>query len=545
MHETLLGDANRERLQAIQSQQEKVTDLDLQAASSKLLSAATPEVTSPNLPHQAIASFSECTVSHAQALRDIGLELFSNLDALLASRPKDEENPSSEAVHSISDEDLSHAQSLIGPVVKKLLNLSNDPVNIDAQGYTTRSLTAEVGLALLILISLLPAPSSNPLPLDDAALIRIVAYTDENDPWTTTQSARLASRLLETSLTDDSKRDTFIIQSLLNDTLRPQFAKSSSTRLTPSGRPLQVPHQPSGRQQPGTQLASLSQEHEKLHAASSFQWAVTSCSQAAIARHWPLFLPILLSLAEDINTTVRAKGLKILLLFLDKCPPKTILSAGVDNVIQDAVFPTLLFLPDTTPESESLQLLYPAYKVLLRVAQLDPDAKSVRRRKLLDKLLRDGVFTGHFHASQHVRIVKVLMDVIKDIVSCLGPFSAKHLQNLLRLFSTTLSDPFITAYPPLVCATAEALNTTLINCWPRFSTPGYIDQVIHTISLCWLNLQSSQLPTQDRDQISAHLIRTSNILQAIWSREGSGPPAQLAAVLQKELRLAELLPNAL
>lgn len=128
-------------------EQEKVTDLDLQAASSKLLSAATPEVTSPNLPHQAIASFSECTVSHAQALRDIGLELFSNLDALLASRPKDEENPSSEAVHSISDEDLSHAQSLIGPVVKKLLNLSNDPVNIDAQGkhntHTHQTLTTQ------------------------------------------------------------------------------------------------------------------------------------------------------------------------------------------------------------------------------------------------------------------------------------------------------------------------------------------------------------------------------------------------------------------
>ena len=125
---------------------------------------------------------------------------------------------------------------------------------------------------------------------------------------------------------------------------------------------------------------------------------------------------------------MRLKGLSILLLFLDKCPPKTILSAGVDNVIQDAVFPTLLFLPDTTPESESLQLLYPAYQVLLRVAQLDPDPKSVRRRRFLDKLLRDGVFTGHFHASQHVRIVQVLMNVIKDIVSCLGLFSAKHLQ---------------------------------------------------------------------------------------------------------------------
>lgn len=118
-------------------------------------------------------------------------------------------------------------------------------------------------------------------------------------------------------------------------------------------------------------------------------------------------------------------------------------------------------------------------------------------------------------------------------------------QRLLRLFSTTLSDPFVTEYPPLICATVEALNATLVNCWPRSSITGYISQVLHTISLCWLNLQSSQLPTQVRDQTSAHLKRTSNLLQALWSREGgSGPPPQLAAVLQKEPRLAELLPNA-
>ncbi|KAH0496594.1 hypothetical protein TgHK011_003946 [Trichoderma gracile] len=529
MHEALLGDANRERLNTIQSASGKAIDLNLQDNSSKLLTAAAPET-----------------------LWDIGLELFSHLDALLACSSKDEENPSTEpalASDSISDEDVAHARSLISPVTEKLLNLANDTVSNDAQAvdYTTRSQAAEAGLAILTLITLLHPPSSSTsLPLDNAALIRIVTYTDDNVPWATPQSARLANRLLETSLTDDAKRDTFIIQSLLSDTLRPQFAKSSSsTRLTPSGRPLQVPHQPTGRQ-PGAQLDSLAQEHEKLHAASSFQWAVTSCSQAAIARHWPLFLPILLSLAEDINTAVRAKGLKILLLFLDKCPPNTILSAGVDNVIQEAVFPTLLFLPDTTPESESLQLLRPAYQVLLRVAQLDPNAKSARRRKSLDKLMRDGVFTGHFHASQHVRIVEVLMNVIKDIVSCLGLVSVKYLQRLLRLFSATLSDPFVTEYPPLVCAAVEALNATLINCWPRSSISGYIHQVLYTISRCWLNLESSQLPTQDRDRISAHLIRTSNLLQTLWSREGgSGPPAQLAAILQKEPRLAGLLPNPL
>lgn len=155
---------------------------------------------------------------------------------------------------------------------------------------------------------------------------------------------------------------------------------------------------------------------------------LTLVQQATLGRHWSLFLPILLSLAEDHNTAVRIKGLQIIGFFLDICPANVILSAGVDNVMQDAVFPTLLFLPSTTPESESIELLYPAYRVLLRIAQLDPDPKSLRRRRFLDKLLRDGVFVGHFHASEYPRIVEVLINITTDIISCLGFFSAKHLQ---------------------------------------------------------------------------------------------------------------------
>lgn len=98
-------------------------------------------------------------------------------------------------------------------------------------------------------------------------------------------------------------------------------------------------------------------------------------------------------------------------------------------------------------------------------------------------------------------------------------------------------------HPQLVSSTTDALNATLVSCWPRFSSPGYIDQVIHTISLCWLNLKSSQLPPEDANQISAHLTRTSTILQSLWVREGSGPIEGLAAALLKEPRLVDLFPS--
>ncbi|KAL6892198.1 hypothetical protein GGI43DRAFT_430032 [Trichoderma evansii] len=481
MHEPLLGDANRERLRAIQAETSQKKDLNLQDISSKLHDAAT-----------------------SQALHDIGLELFHHVDALLATHTNGQESQqslSTEVSNSAPNGESLHVRSLVDSVIQKLLRFptfSNDTAVQDSD-YATHSLVAEAGLALLVIISLFCASPSEPFFLDDTILIPVATYTDEHDAWTTKESSQLAARLLKANLADD-KLDKFITQHLLQETLRPLFS-NSSTRLTASGRPSQLAQQPASTQA-RTSLDSVSKEREKLHAASSFKWAVVSCSQATMGRHWPLFLPILLSLAEDHNTAVRIKGLQILGFFLDTCPANVILSAGVDNVIQDAVYPTLLFLPSTTPENESIDVLYPAYRVLLRIAQMDPNPKSLRRRRFLDKLLRDGVFVGHFHASEYPRIVEVLMNITKDIVSCLGFFSAKHLQNLLRLFASTLSDPFVLGYPPLLSA-------------------------------------------EDVDQISAHLTRTSTILQSLWNREGSGPIEGLTAALQKEPRLAELFPSIL
>jgi hypothetical protein len=45
----------------------------------------------------------------------------------------------------------------------------------------------------------------------------------------------------------------------------------------------------------------------------------------------------------------------------------------------------------------------------------------------LDKILRDGVFAGHHHASQHTRIVRVLMQKAAAVVNCMGIYSIKHL----------------------------------------------------------------------------------------------------------------------
>jgi len=107
---------------------------------------------------------------------------------------------------------------------------------------------------------------------------------------------------------------------------------------------------------------------------------------------------------------------------------QVIRTSGVDSVFQEAVFPTLLFLPSLTPEEESVRLLRAAYNALMSLALVDSDVDAKRRVQLLDKVLREGVFTGYFHASQHIHVVQVIMESAGEVVNGLQIAAVKHLQ---------------------------------------------------------------------------------------------------------------------
>lgn len=160
-----------------------------------------------------------------------------------------------------------------------------------------------------------------------------------------------------------------------------------------------------------------------------------------ISKQWPLFIPVLLTLIDDGSARVRTRGLAILNTFLLKFPNNIIRDTGLASVFEDALFPTFHFLPSLTPEQESIQLLGPAYTALLTLARkIDAKvasgvSKSARTTKfnLLDKMLRDGIFSAYFHAKEHVRIVEVLCLHMSDIIQEMGIHAVKHLKVSLWL----------------------------------------------------------------------------------------------------------------
>jgi Protein of unknown function (DUF2454). len=120
--------------------------------------------------------------------------------------------------------------------------------------------------------------------------------------------------------------------------------------------------------------------------------------------------------------------------FLSKLPSKILRSTGLASVFEDAAFPTLAFLPSLTPDDASVQLLPAAYEVLRTLARKRAEAETElgsgekEKMALLDKVMREGVFMGYFHAKEHVRVVEVLCRETQIILGEMGVHGVKHLK---------------------------------------------------------------------------------------------------------------------
>lgn len=149
-----------------------------------------------------------------------------------------------------------------------------------------------------------------------------------------------------------------------------------------------------------------------------------------MAKNWHLYIPPLLTLLDDANTSIRLSGMATLSDFLDKVPPTLLEQTGLGGVMEEAMIPTLSFLPTLTPANESLLLLDAAYDTLLKLADVrfDDQNSQLKKSKVMDKLLREGVLHGMYHCNQHVEIMRLLLTVLGKLINRLEIQSVKHLK---------------------------------------------------------------------------------------------------------------------
>jgi hypothetical protein len=157
-----------------------------------------------------------------------------------------------------------------------------------------------------------------------------------------------------------------------------------------------------------------------------------------VGKHWHLFVPGLVNLAENHQTSVKVRGLDTISLFLEKCPSSTVYASGIDKLFENTILPTFLLLPTLTPEKDSIMLLRLGYQAALTLATVSKDSHNSNRRRLLDVIVRDGILAGYHHAQNYVRITDVLMQNMAKVVACLGVCSIKHIS--VRILSSSASN---------------------------------------------------------------------------------------------------------
>lgn len=113
-----------------------------------------------------------------------------------------------------------------------------------------------------------------------------------------------------------------------------------------------------------------------------------------------------------------------------------------------------------------------------------------------------------------------------------------------------MTTAFAKACLPVIAAAAEALNTAVISCWPRFVDTQLAEQVLCIITTCWQNFcEGSAVGAQqeaDPTQICLLLKEGFTLLNCIRSQRILVPPGTIHQILTREPQLADLLlrPNA-
>ncbi|KAI1824508.1 hypothetical protein F4861DRAFT_538967 [Xylaria intraflava] len=522
----------------------------------------------------------------------------------------------------------------------------------DSTDYASLSRNGLLGLHIInLLLALVPQVD---LALPTRTLLSVIAFTNRDDPWTTNACTELSNSLLSgyfqnrlaprvvkqapvsfprfaqdvradqaqpSENAPETEQARFITEDALTGFLRPIFAKSRPAAVTASGRPAAFP-EPPPRYAQGDGFGGganditvvKSWKYTQQYTVTVFEWAVKNADTDLLQKHWPLYTPILLTLLDEPQPVpLKLRSLSIFRAFWSRCPEGLLSRIGLADVLEQAVFPTVLSLPSLTPEAESLALLGAAYPALFDMAGIrgsaisDEDAKgestddkatsddptpqsggfSDAQRKLLDKVVREGLMVGYHHAKEHIKLVDFFCRTLRRLVYGMGILTVKYLKpvanpqirpneldftaattivhlwfnsqrkkkkrrksssgaysdkkDIIPMISETLTDPFGTKYPPALLSATHLLQAVLQTCWPR--VPHYSNEIIKIAMLSWLNIEDEDIfppngPT--KTELKQQLTRTVGMLAATMTAAKLDMSEQVSSLIAKNEQLRPL-----
>ncbi|EER25225.1 hypothetical protein CPC735_018290 [Coccidioides posadasii C735 delta SOWgp] len=386
------------------------------------------------------------------------------------------------------------------------------------------------------------------IPLEDTedpvnVIATLAAFTNPHDPWTTIAAASISWSLLGEygSAHPEDRSLVALSGDILERFVKPSFSKTKTPAITSAGRkdlhPVKQPYF-----DPSTfDKAAKPWKYKDVSAITVLNWVVqqykpSDCS--TIEAHFPLLIPAILSLIDDESLPYKAQGCKILYRLLSplaEAKSDILKRTNLDSVFGDAITPCLLYLPTLTPEDQSIYLLQAAYPAIFSIIrtrfpssppskQLYHPAPSQRKREeqesqsrtnALTRVLRQSIISSYHHISSphpsedtyissfpHPQISTLLLNQLTIAMSELGVDTVKHLQEIIPILTSTLTNPFGTAYLPLLVAATECMQQLILSAWPRVWR--WRAELLAGVCGCWLHVEEDWEDIKKSDDEQEH-----------------------------------------
>ncbi|KAJ5722330.1 hypothetical protein N7488_000365 [Penicillium malachiteum] len=404
-------------------------------------------------------------------------------------------------------------------------------------------------------------------------IMAMATFATKQDPWATDDTIATASSHL--SVAGQKGGLWPKIEAILKDKIRPLFTKQRNPKITSEGRKNFHPV-PLARFD-GSVLDDSTRpwKNTDIYATSVLSWIISqyeATDKIHLESHFPLIVPAILSLIDDSNISFKTQGCQLLTQIL-----KPIRESGSDilirtnlfSVFEEAITPCLLSLPTITPEPDSLKILGAAYPVLIALLEVaykthlprTPQSQVKKDKEnfntSLAKILRSNLISSFNHISSsssisgsnasfpHPRLSTFLMTTICGVLNKLGIETTKYLQDIIPVLQITLSNPFGTAYPPLLSAAVFTTRAVILNAHPRVWK--WRGELLAALCACWLQVSpESKDKGKELDDVSKQLWITVSVLKyalqnPVAINNGTLDPDQLHAKEHMNAELKELV----
>ncbi|KAI4961344.1 hypothetical protein J4E86_000372 [Alternaria arbusti] len=365
------------------------------------------------------------------------------------------------------------------------------------------------------------ALGTKPGPWMKDALDVVMAWQLRN-PDTTDPTAAIEAVKASKDGQTDSELSLRLAHHFLQLTIPPLFPQNK-----PTSNALEASRQPAPWKDTGNQ-----------YALDLLEWAISTLDRKTIEGKWHLLMPPILKMMDDIDMKWKARGCHMLGLLLENLHQKIGIDAGKNssiavqsstsflqrtgyhNIFTEALFPMFTYIPSITPENKSVTLFREVFPTIISLAQLLPTdpSKGPSRERFLDKILREGVLSplAHFPTpSSYPELATLIMSHVPVLLGHMGIDCVKHLRDLVPLISAILQEPFALSHKPLLLSALKALQSVLLNAWPRL--PGYRGAIMMGICLLWARCveERKKAGSQDIEEITSQTQESVAMLDAI------------------------------